>query len=384
MRTDFSQFGYEIFGPFLLGFSRWLTDRINEIRPDKVFFLSRDGFLMQQGYEILNNGLATPPAEYAYFSRRSLRSPLLWTKPEFGDDLEFMSWQRYVSFAEMLSFWDIEDEEEKIRQETGIDPGKEYVAFESITSDKRLEQIYNSRKDLIISRSKAQYDNLKAYFEQIGMRGKVVIADIGWHGTMQYCLEQMLATCGIEAEVTGLYVGIDCAKPIKGPVDGYVYNTQHQENRTRILCFLGGVEKLFQSFEGSTKGYAVGENGVITPELAPYEFEAGDPIIAEVKEFQKGALDFMRENPDFSGDCLSPIFRCGANPTAKELEMFSDFYNIDNGEKLFYLPQKSIFRYSPGEFKLALSQSTWKTGFLKKALFRLPLPYHAIYCLLKK
>lgn len=380
----YTTFGRDIFGPFLLGYTKWLRGKIRDVQPDKVFFLSRDGFMMQRAYEILDEGdRLGVPRDYVYFSRRSLRLPLIWTKPEFGENFEFLSWQRFVSFSEVLSFWGIEDEKQKIAEETGFDLDGKYLRYEDLAQTQELRQIYESRKELILGRSKQQFDALHAYFEQIGMRGKVVIVDIGWYGSMQFCLEKVLKLCSIEAEVTGLYVGARVNKPIEGKAYGYAFETANNPNVTKLLCFFGGLEKLFQSFEGSTSAYDVNGEGKVTPRLEPFEYDMTDSIVESVRSLQSGALSFVRENPDFNGDCLSPLFAVGMNPSREQLAMFMPFYNIDNGLKVFYLPQKSIFRFSPREFLLALSQSPWKTGFLKQAL-KLPLPYHTIYKLLKK
>ncbi len=382
--SPYTHFGQTTFGPFLLGFSRWLRERVKDIAPDKVFFLSRDGFLMQQAYDILDEHAPLGiPHEYVYFSRRSLRAQLLWTKSEFADCFEFFSWQRFVSVSEVLSYWGIEDLQSEIDSEMGIRCSDEVMAFESMPQSDILRQIFESRKDVIFARSHAQYDALRAYFEQIGMRGRVVIVDIGWHGTMQLCLERMLDTCGISAQITGLYVGIDQDKPLKGDTFGYVYEGADDPNKTKVLCFLGGVEKLFQSFEGSTMGYIQQAGESVHPALAQYEYPDSDAVVTSIRELQSGALNFVRERYDYSGDCLSAFLNVAMHPSIADTSMFRNFYNIDNGVKIFFLPQKSIFRFSPKEFILSLSLSPWKTGFLKQA-FKLPLPYYTIYKFLKK
>lgn len=382
--SSYSQFGQTTFGPFLLGFTRWLRSKIADIAPDKVFFLSRDGYLMQQAYEVLDERKTLGiPHEYVYFSRRSLRAPLLWTKTEFSESFEFFSWQRFVSVSEVLAYWGIEDLQDCIGSEMEVDCAEKVMTFESMPQSDILRKIFESHKEEIFARSHAQYDALRAYFNQIGMHGRVVIVDIGWHGSMQLCLERMLEVCGIATEVTGLYVGIEQDKPLKGRTFGYVYEGTAHANRAKILCFFGCVEKLFQSYEGSTASYLTQSDGKVVPNLAPYEYPAGDLVVVNISKMQEGAMDFVREQSDFSGDCLKQMFRVAMRPSLDETAMFSGFYNIDYGAKSFFLPQKSVFRFSPKEFVLALSLSPWKTGFLKQA-FKLPLPYYTIYKLLKK
>ena len=76
------------------------------------------------------------------------------------------------------------------------------------------------------------------------------------------------------------------------------------------------------------------------------------------------------------------LIQFGKTPDLRRLALFRSFYNTD-GTRVYYLPQKNIFRYKPGEFAHALSNSPWKTGFMRAA-FRLPFPYYLIYDWLKK
>lgn len=87
-------------------------------------------------------------------------------------------------------------------------------------------------------------------------------------------------------------------------------------------------------------------------------------------------------NQDCTGNSI-PLLKFGQNPPSKWLNVFKDFYNIDGGTKIFFLPQKGLFDYGIKEFVYTLNMSPWKTGFMKKA-FKLPLPYFLLYKLMKK
>ena len=73
----------------------------------------------------------------------------------------------------------------------------------------------------------------------------------------------------------------------------------------------------------------------------------------------------------------NPLIDFGLKPSIADTKVFSFFYNID-GQKYFFLPQKKIFQYKPGELLRALNYSPWKTGFMK-SLFKIPFPYYVIY-----
>lgn len=372
------KFGVEVLGPFLAAFTEWLRGEVRAAKPAKLFFFSRDGFLMRQAYEIAD--AAAPlgvPHEYVHFSRRALRSPLLHSCKTMGETFSLLSWQRYVSYSEVFSFWGLTDAE---AQECVARMGDKVVPFEALPDCADLEEAFVRHADVIRSRSVEQFRLVGDYIRKIGMSGRVAIVDVGWHGTMQLQLEALLRALGVEADILGLYVGIGPRRALRGEARGFIYTGKDDKRRFRILCFLGGCEKLFQGFEGSTMGYEDSTDGV-RPALDAFEYSDDDDILTTIGHYQSAALDFVRSGRSGAAE---PLLRFGGNPPAWGRKLFRRFFNFDNGVRLYLLPQKSLFRHSPREFVLRLSQSSWKTGFLRDA-FRFPfLPYLAIYRLLKK
>ena len=379
------KFGYSRFGPFLYGFVRWLKNELVKKGYDKVFFFSRDGYMMKKAFELINDtGIQ---AEYAYFSRKSLRAPLLHSCTDFEDSLKYLSWERYISFGKLLEYYGFDKAESSdIAARGGFELG-DCIAFDSIMSNAAARRIYEENRDTIISRSLEQDRLLTEYTRQLGMRGRFAIVDIGWHGNMQYYLEQFALTHGLGVQFEGFYIGIDPVKKLGTTVNGYLFDSSDMRNRKRLLCFFGGYEKLLQSFEGSASGYAGAEDGRIVPVLMPYEYEGDQWIQKAVKSWQYGALRFVKKAcetrlADSDRQLTEPLIRFGMKPTVRDTELFSFFY-ITDGTKVYFTAQKPLFRYTPKEFLHALSDSSWKTGFMRSA-FRLPLPYYQIYRLLRK
>lgn len=372
------RFGTEILGPFVAAFTEWLRGEVRAAKPAKLFFFSRDGFLMQQAYEIADaKAPLGVPHEYVHFSRRALRTPLLHSCKTMGETLSLLSWQRYVSYSEVFSFWGLTDAE--IR-ECVARTGDKVVPFEALPRCADLEEAFVRHADVIRSRSAEQFRLVGEYIRKIGMSGRVAIVDIGWHGTMQLQLEALLRALGVEADILGLYVGIGPRRALRGEARGFIYTGKDDNRRFRILCFFGGGEKLFQGFEGSTMGYEGSPDGV-RPALDAFEYSDDTDILATIGHYQSAALDFVRGGRPGSAE---PLLRFGCNPPSWGRRLFRRFFNFDNGVRLYLLPQKSPLRHSPREFVLRLSQSSWKTGFLRDTL-RLPfLPYLTLYKLLKK
>lgn len=91
--------GYNCLGPLLYSYSKWLEENFLKEKYDNIFFLSRDGFIMQKAFEILNSKIKT---KYLYASRRALIVPILWLHEELEDLLKVMFFQRYISIKAFI------------------------------------------------------------------------------------------------------------------------------------------------------------------------------------------------------------------------------------------------------------------------------------------
>ena len=129
---------------------------------------------------------------------------------------------------------------------------------------------------------------------------------------------------------------------------------------------------MLQSTEGSTDSYRqVGDK--IWPVYAHYEYEEEQKLVCCIKEWQQGALDYIEQKKNYLKEdedyvkFAQPLIAIGKNPTLKMVKLFSFFYNTD-GEKEYYVSQKKLVQYKPRELMHALSNSVWKTGFLKSSV----------------
>ena len=154
-----------------------------------------------------------------------------------------------------------------------------------------------------------------------------------------------------------------------------------------MLCFFGVLEKLFQSTEGSTYGYTEREDRII-PVCNTYEYFDKVDCVRCIREWQKGAINFIKKiknnNIDISNniELAMPLIKFGKYPSLKDVELFSFFYNTD-GIKEYYVSQKGLLEYKPKELLRALSNSVWKTGFMK-SVFKIPFPYFYIYSWIRR
>lgn len=383
MEDQYYKIGHNIFGPFLKAYTHWLLTEIKKLAPRKVFFLSRDGYLMLEAVRLVENN--QPPYEYVHFSRRSIRNCLLWTRRNLNDMVSLLAWKRYVSVAEVLSFLS-QGDEKLMKAANAISESNRFIKFEDIANNEQIKDFVSSNYRNIYDASASNFDLIIKYLRQIDFSGNVAIVDIGWHGTMQAQLEELLKVSNINAKITGLYVGINTSHDIStDSYKGFLFSNDNPRKKNRVLCSLGLIEKLFQKEEGSTIGYDI-KNSKIEPVLDLFEYKSDPEISQHINSLQNGALSFIKESDTREGITESEtdrLIQFGMKPRLNSLNLFKNFYNIDNGEKIYFLPQKSIFHYSFGELKKRLSDSPWKTGFLKE-LIKLPLPYYWLYSLIKK
>lgn len=384
MSNQYFTFGYERFGPFLYGFARWLRQELKDRGYEKVFFFSRDGYMLQKAFDAIND--AEIVSKYVYFSRKSLSQPLLHRASSFEESLEYLAKERYVSFGKLLEYYGYDEQERKMLAAKGGYTLEEAVPFEELKSNTVAMQIYEACKDVINKRSQEQDGLLAAYLEQVGMRGRFAIVDIGWHGTMQRNLETYYRICGYDTNFEGFYIGILPNKPLMTKTHGYIYDETHPKQRKQISCFLGICERLLQSMEGSSAGYSLVENKVV-PRLLPYEYANDETVIQAIQSWQSGAICYLEhalkekaDTPD--SELIKPLFRFGKRPSLQDTKLFTSFYNFD-GTKVYYTAQKTLFRYRLKELKYGVANSPWKTGFMK-SLFKIPFPYYEIYCLMKR
>ena len=382
--SDYYSFGFELFGPFLYGFTMWLHEKIRKQGIEKILFFARDGYMMQKAYDLLLDSVET---KYVYFSRKSLRQALLCHAKDYKESLKYYSWKRFVSVAEILDFYGFEKGEfERIAADHLLDLSKEY-SYEELPASEELARVYNELKDEIIKRSTIQSELLIKYIDQIGLNEKCAIVDIGWHGNMQYYLEEFLYINGLSSNLKGYYVGIDPVRSLHGELYGYLYSHDEQSLRKSTLCFFGIYEKLFQSLEGSTKGYTE-VNGIIESMKAEYEYSNDPDMVEAIKEMQSGAIDCFKLLCKNENMCIGykeyamPLLLYGEKPSLQDALLFKNMYNTD-GIKTYFLPQKPSTQYKLKEFKRDLSNSSWKTGFLK-AFFKVPFPYDLIYKVIRK
>lgn len=389
VKNVYESIGFRIMGPFYLGYSFWLKKELEKSGVKKVFFLSRDGYIMQKAFELINN--SDIKDEYLYVSRNSLIVPALYYYSDYSRMLELtnISVLKYITvelFLKKIGLNPSDCINELRESKLNID---DEIVGSTILSNEKVKYLYSLLHDKVIKNSKKQVEELIGYLNEKDFSGKVAVVDIGWQGTMQKALTIITKAIGINVDIEGYYVGVkkSAIDFEKGKMHGYCFDPTKPDLENYIFAFGGLFEFFYSNSDGSVKEY---QNN--RPVLEVNEYKETEYLEA-MKSVQQGGLKYMAEaikyvgiysKIDFYKYSLDKLIRFGTNPKLKDLKPFKRLYysNINN---YYMLPQHSILYYGMHlkQLKVDLNQSFWKVGFLKE-LFKMSLPYFKVYDYLKR
>ena len=387
--TDiFSIVGYCEFGPLLYGFISWIIKQSKENKHEKVFFLSRDGFLMQKVYERLKKE-DSPNSTYFYASRRALQVASIHLNPDFSYVMSHMFIPRFVTTKWLIKKWGLEPNQ-VINLISDFKLEEEFQG-KTITQNKRVQDLYNQLKDLIVMNSRKEYEAFNEYLDLQSFSGNVAIVDIGWFGNMQNSLITMLNHMNRKTNVTGYYLGIvpNSDNQRKYQMRGYLFeNKKNEELYFQFKNTLSMMELFFMAPHGSAKRYVkVGKE--VTAELDEFEFK-NTYTFEQIKKLQEAAILFVdkynqRQIESFNElTYISALFKRFTNPDLGTANAFGELQMWD--EKWITLAQKYSAYKWPFTPKFAIKKfkdASWKIGYLKRNII-FPLPYAKITYLLRK
>lgn len=377
--------GFSKFGCLLYGFCNWLYKNICENNIKKVYFLSRDGFIIKKAFEILYSD-KNLEIKYLYISRRAIRVPTLFLNSNFENLNTSINMSNYFDLNTFIKRIGLK--RNNIEKYITPEIDREFSKKEFF-ENKDIKSFYENIKEDVKENSRKEFDILNKYLEQEGFSGKVAIVDIGWEGTIQKNLNSFFDSQNKNIEIYGYYFGIH--NYIEKSTKGYLFeNKTGIEEKDVISSSFGLFETLFLANQGTVNRYEVNNNEV-KPILDKYEFLDENNIsikeIEYVKEIQNGALEFLSlyKNQISINQYLDNfnIYFCFLkelliNPSCAELKKlknipFNDTYNVKLVET------KKISQYINLKLlKEDFFKSVWKIGFLKN-IIKFKLPYFYFY-----
>lgn len=164
------ELGYIYFGPLIFNYFVWLKSEIGD--SDKILFNSREGFFLQQIYELFKDRFDLPESVYFKTSRRLSAS--FFNEKDIYDTFTL---HRYSGKLSNL-----------LKYRFGIElNGRE---DEYVNSSKKLPDL-SFCVELILEKSKKTREEYGKYITQIiGDSKNVMMVDSGYQGTTQYNIEK--------------------------------------------------------------------------------------------------------------------------------------------------------------------------------------------------
>lgn len=377
-KNFFYQTGYEIQGPVLWGFIQWLQAELKRNHIKKVFFLARDGQIMQKAYKKLNGCI---PNEYMFASRKALIIPTIWMAPDLKSIKEMMFWNKTGSISTFLKNVGLSSNNyaDDIN-EYGFSANRDYV-YSDLWKDQNFNDFYNKiLKPAVIKKSKQEYTKLIDYLKQLRFPQRAAIVDIGWYGHMQAALQKVIQRSGLKIELHGFYLGLRPNSPILDTIQaqGYLFDrNKNSKNSPKEATFNSIVEVMFTADHGTTKGYQIVDD-IVRPVLGKWEY--GNELLENdydcIKAAQNGALNFIEDmlqiEPELrlkynAQDAFTNWLELGCKPSRISARYFGNLHMLE--DNLCYLAKpKENFNYlfHVKEFANDFRHSLWLVGFLTR------------------
>lgn len=224
--------------------------------------------------------------------------------------------------------------------------------------------------------------------KKTGLRGLVILADLGWGGSMQRMLTEFTERLGMDIRFEGRYMGLSesAARQEKGgilPARGFLFDALHDPPRpggaafyTPEAPFIGLFESLFLEMKGSVAGYRVTAEGEALPERERCEFRTGTGILLPegrmILYLQERALESLGEEEGIlsPGEAFAPLLRLGMEPSLPEARLFGRIPFLDQGRvRPLAEPRPCLFYLThPAALAEDFRESRWKMGFLRLLL----------------
>lgn len=247
-------------GPLLFCYVAWVLQRALNDGFKRIYFLSRDGEIMFQiARHVCLWANLDIECRYLYTSRQSYMLPATTAVDDRALSW-ILKWPNVSTVRSILKRVEVQPDE--IAQELAA-AGLDARACDTVLSDDDIAKLralfgQQSVRERILANAKSQRALVIAYLRQEGLfdTNEVAICDVGWQGSIQRCLIDLLATePGRRPSIKGFYFGLDTAglkvpssdaeAYTEGPIDHLIW---------MIEAFCAGTEGSVARFRQTPTG----------------------------------------------------------------------------------------------------------------------------------
>ena len=389
--TELEAIGYGAFGPLLLGFVQWLHATAQKNHTDHLYFLARDGAIMQRAYEAYYGKRAIEHT-YIFASRR------LYNFASIRDQLT----EEDVSY---LTFADVSVKVRKYFEKYGIPVTHPVVAkaLKQVKLDPnqlvpihdgailgKIKAAFVIASAAILDKSEKERLILQDYFRSVGLynNAHAAVVDIGWWGRMQKSLNLLT-----EQQLPGYYFGVDnvnLTKKAGNLMEGFVDKRKPEDKLFFRIAKLGieVVEYLFANPDQESVTAITKSGGTFKQSLRNgKKNESTLHADAALRVIQTAAINFIADFKDATKDWADSVKLIDRAVAFQEFDWLirepSDQQAIVLGrvEHTFTegLPPRSVgmplheasyYQIHPGALREEYKRSYWKQGFKKNVSIR--------------
>ncbi|MBL8160196.1 hypothetical protein JNJ66_07125 [Candidatus Saccharibacteria bacterium] len=296
LATHAESIGYSIFGPLLLGYVQWLHTQANTDGVDELYFLARDGAIMQRAYDEYWRERALP-SHYLLASRRLYNLPKL-TGAFAPEDITFLTSTDYpLLVSDYIGRLGLETNEPRVRtvlQQLGLEPE---TRIDTSLLQQRMKAAFMLLADVVRELAHKERTLLLDYFREEGLkqgmgRNKAIV-DVGWNGSMQRSLNTLL-----KSEFTGYYFGIhdnEVTIPM-GNAMGAFLDRRNDLTKEQAILTRGAVEVMEYFFTNPAQQSVVGlkKHGKEYVAVTAEE-DRDETMLQNLREIQASAVDFISD-----------------------------------------------------------------------------------------
>lgn len=248
--TKYYELGFIHAGLFILGYANWINQYVKKNNIDKVIFLARDCYIIQQVYNLLPDHINN---EYALWSRMAaIQSDYKNSKYMLFNRLlkQHLDDNPAMTVYEWMKLAGIEDLCERLYEYNLLPQQYLCTEIEGI-----IKLFINDNWQDILKNKEENNASMKEYFARmIGNAKNVAIVDLGWAGTSLITLKQLLEDWFDDLNVECLLGGIISPTPINNSflwqsncIEAYLFSEGHnRDNYNYHKKHLSQCNKFFE------------------------------------------------------------------------------------------------------------------------------------------
>lgn len=203
--------GYQTVGPLCYGFACWLVGKAKEAGIKNLYFLSRDGWMLKQVFDLLpQSATAGIQTHYLYSSRRAVWFASLDESTPEDEYNEILSGASpYLPVKNFLQRIFIDPAQHKAEiQAAGFYDENSVV---EVASDRlKLYSLFKALKPTIVARAAQERRDYVAYLKHEGVldHKRSGLVDVGWTGSIMKYTRALVRDAADDVELFGYFLGV--------------------------------------------------------------------------------------------------------------------------------------------------------------------------------